>query len=112
MIDAIRRVIAELKKPGYGGSPYIRGIIGIAHSVVGAAMAEFFGVYGTGAALGIGAGYWYLKERGDLRRGGAWKDGIEDAIFVAIGAWYGTPWWPIAILAVGFAVMVRAEARR
>lgn len=109
--DAIRRVVGELLTPG-AGSPYVRGVIAIAHALVGAAGAATFGLYGSAAAIFVGLVYWIAKERGDLRRGGAWRDGVEDTLFVAMGALYGLWWWPLFILAAAGAIMLAAEVAR
>ncbi len=109
--QALLNVIADLATPGVG-SPYMRGVIGSAHALVGAAMMSFLGVAGVAWAVCLGAAYWLIKESGDVRRGGASRDGIEDALFVCMGALYGHPGWPVAVLLTAFGVMVLAEMRR
>jgi len=111
MIKALRTVIRDLATPGVGTS-YVRGVIWIAHAMVGAAFVSWFGLIGLFPALGLGLAYWTIKERGDLQRGGALWDGIEDALGVCMGGLYGMPHWPEAILATGFGIMVLAEWRR
>lgn len=111
-MSALSRIIRELLTPGTG-DPYTRGVIGIAHAMLGAALGSAFGAAGIAAAFAIGAAYWFAKERRDLKRGGAWLDGLEDAGFVTLGAFYPGPWWwPALVLLTGLAVMVIAEARR
>ncbi|MCU0909786.1 MAG: hypothetical protein MUE98_00130 [Rhodobacteraceae bacterium] len=108
----LRRVIAELLTPGGDQTPYIAGVVGMAHALVGAALIQHFGWQGGAGALAMAAAYWAAKEWGDLRRGGAWRDGAQDAGFVLWGALYGPGWWPASVLALGLMVMVAREARR
>lgn len=110
MLQAIIATIRDLSTPAVG-SPYIRGVIWIGHAMVGAAFVSGFGLIGLLPALAIGALYWTVKERGDLRRGGALSDGIEDALGVAMGGLYGFPHWPEAIIAIGFGIMVLARLK-
>jgi len=77
----------------------------MAHAVVGATLTATFGGYGIWAGLAYAAIYWLVKEFGDLRRGGAWLDGIEDATAVWLGGWYGVWWWPAMVLGIGGYVM-------
>ncbi len=56
--------------------------------------------------------YWLAKERGDLRRGGGWLDGAEDAAMVSLGAWYGAAWWPALVIGAGAVMMVSGAVRR
>lgn len=56
--------------------------------------------------------YWATKERGDLKRGGSFWDGAEDAVMVSLGAWYGVWWWPALILGAGLYIMAVAAWRR
>jgi ABC-type glutathione transport system ATPase component len=49
-------------------------LVGMGHALLGAALAAPFGWYGLGAALALALAYWLAKERGDLRRGGEWRD--------------------------------------
>ena len=65
------------------------------------------GFGGAAARLAIGIAYWVIKERGDLKRGGSWRDGLVDAGFVMYGALYGPWWWPLgvfALVAVGLTI--------
>lgn len=77
-------------------SPYLSLLIAIGHAVAGAAL-PIWGL-GPAAALRLGLVYWLAKERADLKRGGSWRDGLVDTAFVALGAFYGTPWWPLLII--------------
>lgn len=110
-MTALSRIIRALATPGVG-SPYVRGVIFIAHAMVGAAFVSALGLYGLGPAIVIALLYATLKERGDIRRGGGKWDSVEDTLAVAMGALYGSPWWPVAVLLTGFGVMVAAEARK
>jgi hypothetical protein len=111
MLQAFLATIRDLATPAVG-SPYQRGVIWIAHAMVGAAFVSWFGLVGLFPALALGLAYWATKERGDLRRGGALSDGIEDALGVCMGGLYGLPHWPEAILATGFGIMVLANWKR
>ncbi len=111
MLQAIIATIRDLSTPAVG-TPYIRGVIWIGHAMVGAAFVSGFGLIGLFPALAIGVLYWIAKERGDLRRGGALSDGIEDALGVAMGGLYGFPHWPEGVLATAFGVMVLSHWKR
>jgi hypothetical protein len=109
--------LSDLFAPGSDGSAaYRRGVIAIAHAMLGAALvwpvAAAFGpewvIAAGGVRVAIAAAYWGLKEAFDLRRGGTLADGIEDAAFVAAGTFYGVPWWPVLMLLAGGFVMWRA----
>ena len=86
----------------------------MAHAVLGAdlgALANTAGLAAVSAGLlrlSLGAVYWLVKERGDLRRGGGVVDGLVDAGFVSLGALYpGPAWWPWAVTAaVAAGVMI------
>ena len=100
-------IIAEIMTPtgqtGPLGGAYLRAVSGIGHALFGAAFFAPLGLLGLGAPMIVRAAivaliYWLAKERGDLRRGGDVWDGIEDAICVSLGAWYGAIWWPVAVL--------------
>lgn len=102
MLDLIWQ---EINTPSGQSGPldaaYRRAVIGMAHALLGAAFAGLFGWYGLGAALVMSTAYWLLKERGDLLRGGDVRDGLEDALMVSLGAWYGPWWWPLVMLLCG-----------
>jgi hypothetical protein len=98
---------------------YHRGVIGMTHALVGAGLVAIIGADPQGWALamslrlGIGAIYYLVKEVGDLRRGGQFWDGAEDALMVTLGSWlWGNPWWPLVILVVGLALMISGALRR
>ena len=99
------RLWADLLTPSGYGTPYTAGTSAVAHGLLGACVAPF-GWHGLLAALSVALAYWLLKERGDLARGGAWLDGLEDTAMVAIGTYYGPVWWPPLMLACGLVVMV------
>lgn len=76
---------------GKDESPYTFAVIAIGHAMLGAVFS-WFGL--IAAAL-----YWFVKERKDLKRGGAWLDGLVDTFFVALGTFYVGPiWWPISVM--------------
>lgn len=86
--------------------PYTVAVSSIGHAVLGALLVALMGLSGLSVALAIGAAYWWIKERGDLRRAGqplrcgAVLDGLEDAASVALGACYPGPWWWAAAVLV------------
>jgi len=90
---------------------YERAVIGIGHAMLGACAAVAFGGYGPPFALAVGGLYWLMKERGDLKRGGGLWDGVEDALMVTLGTYYGPAWWPPMIVATG-AYLMAMGARR
>ena len=114
-MDVIRKIIAELATPsnqvGPLDRPYRRALIGIAHALVGAVLVSALPGYGWPLGLALGAAYWLIKERGDLTRGGGIVDGLEDAVMVSLGAWYGPWWWPAVVLACGGYLMVMGARR-
>ena len=72
-------------------TPYQFAVIAIGHAMLGAALS-------WGGFL-IAVAYWVIKERGDLKRGGAWRDGLIDTGFVSLGLIYSGPiWWPVAVM--------------
>ena len=108
----------DILTPGSDGSPaYRRGVIAIAHAMLGAALvwpvAALFGpewvIAAGGIRVAIAGAYWGLKEAFDLKRGGIMADGIEDAAFVAAGTFYGVEWWPVLMILAGGFVMWRAS---
>lgn len=93
----VSALIADIFTPSARDeSPYLATLIAIGHAVLGAALP----IWGAGpvAALRLGLVYWLAKERADLRKGGQWRDGLVDAAFVGLGAFYGAPWWPLLII--------------
>lgn len=109
-------LIAELETPTGMKGPldeaYLRAAGGVWHSVLGAiACAIFSGAWGLALALPLALIYWAVKERQDLRRGGDFWDGIEDAMMVGFGAWYGVWWWPIVLCAAGVVILLSAAWR-
>ena len=117
MLADIWRVLAT---PTTGRTWYEWATIAMAHAVLGAdlgALADTAGLAAVSAGLlrlSLGAVYWLIKERGDLRRGGTVADGLVDAGFVALGALYpGPAWWPWAVTAAVAAgvIFIRARGR-
>lgn len=78
------------------------------HAILGA-MAANHGIWWAGFAVAIT--YWLAKEAGDLRRGGAWLDGLEDMACVWLGTFYGPWWWPHMIAGCMAYVMAAAAVR-
>jgi len=118
MMPLIFRLWAELMRPstlppGPLHSAYERGVIGMAHALLGAALVAVLGPWlGAAIRFAIGLAYAATKERADLRHGGTLLDGIEDAAMVAGGAWFWGAWyWPILVLIWGGALMVSGAAR-
>lgn len=112
MLESLKRVVAELMRPSNEQTPYMRGVIAIAHAMIGGALSGAFGWHGTAASCAFFILYWIAKERGDLLRGGAWRDGVEDAIFVAMGPFYGAALWPAIVVMFSAAIMVIAEVKK
>ena len=108
-------IFAEINTPtgmvGPLNGAYTRAMSGIGHAILGAAFIAPLGWWGLGAALVLALAYWLAKERGDLRRGGDVWDGVEDAICVSLGAWYGAWWWPMAALSASGIILASAAVR-
>ena len=108
-------IIAEFDTPtgqiGPLDAAYRRAAGGVWHTVLGALLVAPFGLWGLAPAFAIALVYWLAKERGDLRRGGKFWDGVEDAICVSLGAWYGVWWWPLAICGAGVIILASAAVR-
>lgn len=113
MLAALIR--AELQTPtgqiGPLDAVYRRAAGGVWHAVLGAAFTAPLGLWGLGPALVLACLYWIAKERGDLRRGGKFWDGIEDALLVCLGAWHGVWWWPMAMCGAGLIILASAAWR-
>ena len=111
----IGAIFAELATPSGQVGPldlaYRRAVIGIGHAMLGAALVAALPGYGWPLGLALGVLYWLAKERGDLWRGGDIKDGLEDAVMVSLGAWYGPWWWPAVVLACGGYLMAMGARR-
>ena len=110
---ALRLIAAELATPSGQVGPlpglHHRATTAGGHAIVGAALTAPFGAWGLGSGIILAALYWLLKERGDLTRGGAVWDGLEDTVMVAFGAWYGAAWWPAMICAaMGYIMLTKA----
>jgi hypothetical protein len=112
MIDLIWR---EINTPSGLTGPldaaYRRAVVGMGHALLGAAFSGVFGGYGLGAAFVLALAYWLAKERGDLRRGGDVRDGLEDALMVSLGAFYGPWWWPAVMVMCGGYLMFMGARR-
>lgn len=107
---------AEITTPTGQAGPlsaaYARAMSGVGHAVLGATFCAPLGASGIIMALAVAVIYWTAKERGDLRRGGLMWDGIEDALCVSLGAWYGVIWWPAAVLVAAAIILASAAARK
>lgn len=91
MTDLLRDILT----PSPGATPYQAGVMAMAHAMLGAALCASLGWYGLAPGLAAAALYWLVKERGDLRRGGAIMDGLEDAVMVWLGSSKtGGAWMP------------------
>jgi hypothetical protein len=112
MLDLIwQEINTPTGQQGPLSAAYLRAVVGMGHALLGAALAAPFGWYGLGAALVLALVYWLAKERGDLRRGGDLRDGVEDALMVSLGAFYGPWWWPAVMIGCGGYLMA-VGARR
>ena len=112
-----RAIIAELRIPsgqdGPLGAAYARTTSALGHAIIGACAASALGGWGLLFGLVIALAYWLLKEWGDLTRGGALWDGLEDACMVWLGAFYiGPMWWPWIMLAASGYVMATGAWRK
>lgn len=104
--DLFGEILTPSGQPGPMHKAYERAVEGIGHAMLGAGLVSLLGVWGLLPGMAVAAVYWWVKERGDLRRGGDWLDGIEDALMVSLGAWYGLWWWPAVMLGCGAYLMV------
>lgn len=112
----ISLILTELATPTGQPGPlsvaYSRAAGGVWHSVLGAAFCAWFGLPGLPLAIAVAGIYWALKEAGDIRRGGKVWDGLEDALMVSLGAWYGALWWPVMICGAGVYILTSAAWRQ
>jgi hypothetical protein len=60
----------------------------------------------------VALAYWLWKERGDMKRGGALRDGLEDTVGVWFGTYYGPWWWPFLAAFAMALIYVLAVWRR
>lgn len=108
--EALAAIWREIATPSVATeAPYLRLLLAIAHAMLGAALFELAPALGLGAAAARGlipAGYWLVKERADLKRGGGARDGLIDAAFVASAVWAHEPFWHVTILAAALAAAV------
>lgn len=79
----------------------------------GAALLGALGWTSAGARFALAVTYWWAKERGDLHRGGSLRDGLIDAAFVGVGAFYdGSRAWPVAVICtVAFGAWLKERRR-
>lgn len=93
-------LIADILTPSARDeSAYDKSVIAIGHVMLGATAAQWVPYYFAPAWLALMAAYWLAKERGDLLRGGSWRDGMWDTAFVGYGLLYGPWWWPAGAFA-------------
>jgi L-asparagine transporter-like permease len=78
--------------------------------MIGAALTALLGGNGSSGFF-FAFSYWIFKETRDLRRGGSFRDGVEDALMVWLGYFYGPWWWPMLMLVCG-AYLMAMGARR
>lgn len=111
-MTALRRLLAEVMQPT-DGAPYVWAVIALGHVMLGAALQGVLGATAAAARLGLAVAYWIAKERGDLRRGGSVRDGLIDAAFVGVGAFYdGSRAWPVAVvLTVSLGAWIKEKRR-
>lgn len=110
----MKRLIAVILTPSpRDEDAYTWAVIALGHVMLGAALQGALGAAGALARLALTAVYWLAKERGDLRRGGTLKDGLIDAAFVGVGAFYAGPrWWPVVVMMTVACGALIKEARR
>jgi len=109
--DLFGEILTPSGQPGPLHKAYERAVEGIGHAMLGAGLVSLLGVWGLLPGMAVAVAYWWIKERGDLKRGGSWADGAEDMLLVWLGAFYGPWWWPLVILAVGGYLMVMGAIR-
>lgn len=111
-MTALRRLIHEITSPTEG-SPYVWAVIALGHVMLGAALQGALGWTAAVARTALAVTYWWAKERGDLRRGGSLRDGLIDAAFVGVGAFYdGSRAWPVAVICtVAFGAWLKERRR-
>lgn len=106
-LATLRAIWAAIRTPSRPDeAAYDTLVISLAHAVLGAALAALTAPLAVAGAVGRAALpvlYWFLKERGDLRRGGGLRDGLWDTAAVALGLAYGAAWWPAAALLLALA---------
>ena len=111
MINLIWR---ELNTPsgqiGPLAAAYNRGAQAAWHMLLGAAVAWPMGDHQWIYGLLVAGLYWAAKEAGDLRRGGRFWDGLEDAACVYLGTFAGGAWWgAAALVATGYVFAMGAR---
>ena len=86
--SALRELVAEFRRPsGRNPDPHHRAATGFWHFGLGIPAGALAWVAGPVIAMvAIGMLYFMAKELRDIRSGGRLADGIEDALFVAMGA--------------------------
>jgi hypothetical protein len=102
----IKKIWAEFRKPSERNpDPHHRGATGIWHAALGAipglVLADY-GLWPASATVICVVSFYLQKEIGDLRRGGAIADTIEDAVFVGAGAFFAYYYALIGLLAINF----------
>ena len=111
-MTALRRLLVEVMQPT-DGAPYVWAVIALGHVMLGAALQGALGATAAAARIALAVTYWWAKERGDLRRGGSLRDGLIDAAFVGVGAFYdGSRAWPVAVICtVGLGAWIKERRR-
>ena len=97
-MNLIPAILRELNNPNGGElqAVYARATSAGGHALLGACFAAA-GYWWVGPVIAVV--YWLLKESGDLRRGGAILNGLEDTAMVWLGTLYGPVWWPWLMMA-------------
>ena len=109
--DLFGEILTPSGQPGPLHKAYERCVEGIGHAMLGACAVAILGGWGLAFGIAVAVAYWLVKERGDLKRGGSWADGAEDALMVCLGAFYGPWWWPLVIVAVGAYLLIMGAIR-
>ena len=114
---SIRQVLAwlwsDLSTPSKADdSPYDVLIQAVGHAMLGATIGLFFALAVASWRLLLPVGYWLVKERADLRKGGGVVDGLVDTGFVLFGTFYGPAWWPVAVLVAALVTAIASTLLR
>lgn len=108
-MNPLKLLWTEFRKPSSRNpDPHHRGATGIWHAALGAIPGLVLADYGawpmSATITCIVAVYWW-KEIGDRSLGGSIADAIEDAAFVAMGAWAAYYDALIGLVAVNIAAL-------
>ncbi|MBV6637033.1 MAG: hypothetical protein KI788_14150 [Mameliella sp.] len=86
--DRLAAALAEFRTPSpRNPDPHHRAATGFWHFGLGIPVGALVWVAGPmSAMIAVGMGYFLVKELRDIKEGGRVADGVEDALFVAMGA--------------------------